>query len=39
MTEPNAWADAFGTLAFFVGVALCIFAHGYVTGRKDRGGE
>lgn len=39
MTEPTTWADAFGVLAFFIGIALCIFAHGYAKGSKDRGGE
>lgn len=39
MSEPTTWADAFGVFAFFSGIALCIYAHGYVTGWNRRGQE
>lgn len=35
MSEPATWADAFGTLAFFAGIALCILAFGWA----DRGSK
>jgi len=37
MSAPVTWADAAQTFAFFLGVAVCIAAHGYFTGRKHRG--
>ena len=36
MSAPATWADAAQTLAFFLGVALCIAAHGYFRSRNRR---